>query len=199
MRTRYGKLSKLPTGSGAQEHTERDARILRKFAWLKSHFSRQQRRQHSGVSIKNLLNLSIIVLKTYSKTYNQFWWWGLWSGAGHQCRACWLWILTSCKLSSRDAYIFKFFNFQVKVQSQVKVILLLQYVHPTSGEAAAAAAAAAAEAAATTPATYPFFSTHHSPIETHSLINCSIQDSSIFPSQKYQFQPNFKLSSSPSK
>ncbi len=32
MRTRYGKLSKLPTGSQAQELTERDARILRKFA-----------------------------------------------------------------------------------------------------------------------------------------------------------------------
>ncbi len=44
MRTRYGKLSKLPTGSGSQELTERDPGILRKFARLKSHISRQKAR-----------------------------------------------------------------------------------------------------------------------------------------------------------
>ncbi len=60
MRTRYGKLSKLPTGSGAQELTERDAGILRKFAWLKSHISRQRGRQLGGVSIKNQFDLLII-------------------------------------------------------------------------------------------------------------------------------------------
>ncbi len=63
MRTRYGKLSKLPTDSGVQELTERDAGILRKFAWLKSHISRQHGRQLGGVSIKNQLDLSIIDIK----------------------------------------------------------------------------------------------------------------------------------------
>ncbi len=41
-RARYGKLSKLPTGSGVQELTEQDAGILRKFAMLKSYISRQR-------------------------------------------------------------------------------------------------------------------------------------------------------------
>ncbi len=63
MRTRYGKLAKLPTGSGAQELTKRDAGILRKFAWLKSHISRQWGRQFGGVSIKKQLDLSIIDIK----------------------------------------------------------------------------------------------------------------------------------------
>ncbi len=62
MRTRYGKLSKLPTGTGAHELTERDAGILKKFAWLKSHISRQRGRQFGGVSIKNQLDFSIIYL-----------------------------------------------------------------------------------------------------------------------------------------
>ncbi len=63
MRTRYGKLSKLPTRSGAQELTERDVGIPGKFAWLKSHISRQPGRQLGGVSIKNQSELSIIDIK----------------------------------------------------------------------------------------------------------------------------------------
>ncbi len=59
MRTRYGNLSKLPTGSEAQELTERDVGILRKFAWLKSHISRQRGRQLGGVNMKNQLDFFI--------------------------------------------------------------------------------------------------------------------------------------------
>ncbi len=36
MRTRFGKLSRLPTGSGAQDLTERDEGIFHKFSWLKT-------------------------------------------------------------------------------------------------------------------------------------------------------------------
>ncbi len=63
MRTRYGKLSKLLSGSTAQELTEQDAAILNEFAWLKSHISRQPGRQLGGVSIKNQSELSIIDIK----------------------------------------------------------------------------------------------------------------------------------------
>ncbi len=69
MRTRYGKLSKLPTGSRVEELTERDAGILSKFAWLKSHISRQRGRQLGRVSIKKQLDLSIIDIKNCMRMF----------------------------------------------------------------------------------------------------------------------------------
>ncbi len=62
MRTRYGKLSRLPPGSGRQDLIEQDAGIIRRFACLKSHISKQQGKQLNGVSIKSQLDLSIIDL-----------------------------------------------------------------------------------------------------------------------------------------
>ncbi len=53
IRTRFGKLSKIPSGSGAQELTVRDASILTTFAFLKTHITRQRGTQHGGISIKN--------------------------------------------------------------------------------------------------------------------------------------------------
>ncbi len=50
MRTRFGKLSRLPTGSGAQDLTEREEGILRKFCWLKTHISRQRGKQLGGLT-----------------------------------------------------------------------------------------------------------------------------------------------------
>ncbi len=41
IRTRFGKLSMIPSGSGAQELAGRDASILTKFAFLKTHITRQ--------------------------------------------------------------------------------------------------------------------------------------------------------------
>ncbi len=58
IRTCFGKLSKIPSGSGAQELTDRDASILTKFAFLKSHITRQRGTQLEGVSIKNQLDLN---------------------------------------------------------------------------------------------------------------------------------------------
>ncbi len=58
IRTRFGKLSKIPSGSGAQEVTNRDASIFTKFAFLKTHITRQWGTQLTGVSIINLLNLN---------------------------------------------------------------------------------------------------------------------------------------------
>ncbi len=52
MRTHFGKLSRLPTGSGAQELTERDNGILCKFSWLKTHISRQRGKQLGGLTEK---------------------------------------------------------------------------------------------------------------------------------------------------
>ncbi len=52
MRTCYGKLSKLPTGSCAQELTQKDGRILDKFSWLRSHISRQKGKQLGGLTEK---------------------------------------------------------------------------------------------------------------------------------------------------
>ncbi len=40
IRTRFGKLSKIPFGSGAQEFMDQDAGILSKFGFLKTHISR---------------------------------------------------------------------------------------------------------------------------------------------------------------
>ncbi len=45
IRTSFGKLSRLPTGSGGQELTQRDEAILCKFSWLKTHTSRQRGKQ----------------------------------------------------------------------------------------------------------------------------------------------------------
>ncbi len=52
MRTCFGKLSRLPTGSGAQDLTERDEGILHKFSWLKTHISRQRGKQLGGLTEK---------------------------------------------------------------------------------------------------------------------------------------------------
>ncbi len=52
MRTRLGKLSRLLTGSGAQELTQRDEGILCKFSWLKTHISRQRGKQLGGLTEK---------------------------------------------------------------------------------------------------------------------------------------------------
>ncbi len=49
MRTHFGKLSKLPTGS---DLTERDEGILCKFSWLKTHISRQKGNQLGGLTKK---------------------------------------------------------------------------------------------------------------------------------------------------
>ncbi len=45
MRIHFGKLSRLPTRSGARELTDRDEWILCKFNWLKTHISRQKGKQ----------------------------------------------------------------------------------------------------------------------------------------------------------
>ncbi len=52
MRTHFGKLSRLPTGSGAQDLTERDDGTLRKFGWLKTHIRRQRGKQLGGLTEK---------------------------------------------------------------------------------------------------------------------------------------------------
>ncbi len=52
MRTRLGKLSRLPSRSGAQDLTERDEGILCKFSWLKTHISRQRGKQLRGLTEK---------------------------------------------------------------------------------------------------------------------------------------------------
>ncbi len=52
MRTCFGKLSRLPTGSASQDLTERDEGILRKFSWLKTHISRQRCKQLGGLTEK---------------------------------------------------------------------------------------------------------------------------------------------------
>ncbi len=62
IRTRFGKLSKIPSGSGAQEFRNRDAGILSKFGFLKTHISRQQGTHLGGVSIKNQLDLKNLIL-----------------------------------------------------------------------------------------------------------------------------------------
>ena len=65
VRTRFGKLTKLPSGAGAQDLTERDASILSKFAFLKTHITRQRGTQLGGVSIKNLLDLNNLFYISY--------------------------------------------------------------------------------------------------------------------------------------
>ncbi len=62
IRTHFGKLSKIPSGSGAQELTDRDASILTKFALLKTHITRQRGTQLIGVSIKNQLDLNNLLI-----------------------------------------------------------------------------------------------------------------------------------------
>ncbi len=62
IRTRFGTLSKIPSGSGAQDLTDRDSGILSKFGFLKTHISRQWGMQLVGVSIKNQLNLKNLLL-----------------------------------------------------------------------------------------------------------------------------------------
>ncbi len=52
MRTHFGKLSRLPTGSGDHDRTERDVGILHKFSWLKTHISRQRDKQLGGLTEK---------------------------------------------------------------------------------------------------------------------------------------------------
>ncbi len=42
MKTHFGKLARLITGSGGQDQTERGEGILLRFSWLKTHFSRQR-------------------------------------------------------------------------------------------------------------------------------------------------------------
>ncbi len=51
VRTRFGKLSRLPTGSGANELTKMDEGILPKFSWLKTHI-RQRSEQLRGLTEK---------------------------------------------------------------------------------------------------------------------------------------------------
>ncbi len=62
IRTHFKKLSKIPSGSGAQDFTDRDASILPKFSFLKTHISRQQGMQLTGVSIKNQLDFKNLLL-----------------------------------------------------------------------------------------------------------------------------------------
>ncbi len=62
IRTCFGKLSKIPSGSGAQELMDQDAGILSKFVFLKTHISRQRGTQLGGVSIKNQLDLKNSIL-----------------------------------------------------------------------------------------------------------------------------------------
>ncbi len=62
IRTHFGKLSKIPSGSGAQQFTDRYAGILSKFRFLKTQISRQQGMQLGGVSIKNQLDLKNLIL-----------------------------------------------------------------------------------------------------------------------------------------
>ncbi len=52
IRTHFGKLSRLHTGSGAQDLTEWGEVILHKFNWLKSHISRQRGKQLRGLTEK---------------------------------------------------------------------------------------------------------------------------------------------------
>ncbi len=62
IRTHFGKLSKIPSGSGAQDLTERDTGILSKFAFLMTHISRQWGKQLGGVSIKKQLDSTNLLL-----------------------------------------------------------------------------------------------------------------------------------------
>ncbi len=52
MRTCFGKLSRLPTGSGTQEMTQKDEGIRRKFGCLKTHINRQRGKQLRGLTEK---------------------------------------------------------------------------------------------------------------------------------------------------
>ena len=52
MWTRYGKLSKRPSGSGTEEPTERELWIMHKFGFLKNFISRQKGRQLGGLAEK---------------------------------------------------------------------------------------------------------------------------------------------------
>ncbi len=52
MRTCFGKLSRLPNGSGAQELTQRDEGILCTFSWLKTHISQPRGKQFGGLTEK---------------------------------------------------------------------------------------------------------------------------------------------------
>ena len=65
VRTRFGKLTKIPSGAGAQDLTDRDGNILNKFAFLKTHITRQRGTQLGGVSIKNLLDLNNLFYISY--------------------------------------------------------------------------------------------------------------------------------------
>ncbi len=58
IRTHFGKLSKIPFGSGAQDLTEQ----LSKLACLKNHISRQRGTQLGGVSLKNQLDFTNLLL-----------------------------------------------------------------------------------------------------------------------------------------
>ncbi len=60
--THFRKLSKIPSGSVAQNLTDRDAGILSKFAFLKTFISRQRGMQLSGQSIKNQLDFKNLLL-----------------------------------------------------------------------------------------------------------------------------------------
>ncbi len=62
IKTRFGKLSKIPSGSGAEDLTDQDAGTLSKFAFLKMHISRQWGTQLGGVSIKNQLDFKNLLL-----------------------------------------------------------------------------------------------------------------------------------------
>ncbi len=52
MRHNFEKLFILPTGLGAQELTQRNKEILRKFSWLKTHINRQRGKQLGGLTVK---------------------------------------------------------------------------------------------------------------------------------------------------
>ncbi len=60
--TRFGKLSKIASGSRAQDLTDQDAGILSKFAFRKKYISRQRGMQLGWVSIKNELDFKNLLL-----------------------------------------------------------------------------------------------------------------------------------------
>ncbi len=52
MGTLFGKLSRLPTGSGDQDLTKRDKGVCCKISWLKTHINRQRGKHLVGLTEK---------------------------------------------------------------------------------------------------------------------------------------------------
>jgi hypothetical protein len=81
IRTRYGKLTKLKSGGGTGDRTERDLWILEKFDFLRSHIHEVQQRTIVSVSTifvtnnmhNNIFrNFYVILFTYYSKLNHQF-------------------------------------------------------------------------------------------------------------------------------